>query len=447
MAATAGPSITIATVVAVISMILGVLLLLQLGGAIPVAGGIYVYVSRLVGPYWGVIGVAIPLLAVWSYLLFAALGFAQYLDGLLATVVGSTLPTTPVVWTVLAAFVLVNYAGIRIVARVQIALVLVFIAALLTFIFGAAPAVEPSNYTPLFPEGLYDGGIAPFLLAVVLLYIPFQGFGMIIEIGEELENPVENIPRVLAYGMGIVTLVTLALVFVLVGAVPWQETINPQTGEAYDAGLAAVGRGILPGPAVLFVGLGALVAAATTINTLITSYSRTAMRAARDEVIPDTFAAVHTRFGTPHRAILLLGVPPILAAPLVPVVDDGLLAHIDILDWLVVVVVTGIFIAFVMGGVALWNLPRVFPMRYEHSLYKLPRPVLRIVAVGNVVVSVAFTVLVAASAPSALLFVAGFLGLVSIGYLLRVRAHEREGVDLRSKMALLHKHERITTDD
>ena len=51
MAAVAGPSVTLAILASVVPMLLGVLLLLQLGGAIPVAGGIYVYGSRLVGPF------------------------------------------------------------------------------------------------------------------------------------------------------------------------------------------------------------------------------------------------------------------------------------------------------------------------------------------------------------------------------------------------------------
>ena len=449
MAAEAGPSITVAILASVVPMTLGVLLLLQLGGAIPVAGGIYVYGSRLVGPYWGLISVSIPVLAVWSYLLFAALGFAQYLNGILDAVAGTTLPQLLLVWGLLGLFLALNYVGIRLVTKVQIALVLTFVAALLVFIVGAIPAADTGNYQPLFPGELFAGGLAPFFLAVVLLYIPFQGFGMIVEIGEELENPVKNIPRVLAIGMGIVTVISVGLIFALIAAVPWEATIDPETGEAYAAGLMAVSGGFLPDIGVLFVGVGALVAAATTVNTLYTSYSRTIMRAARDDVIPDVFAAVHERFDTPYRSIALLGLGPLAAAPLVPLVDATVLAHIDILDWLVVVVVTGIFIAFMIGGVALWNLPKVFPQRYEYSFYRLPMPVLRIVAVGNVIVSALFTVLVVASAPSALVFVLAWIVLVTAGYFYRVRAYEKKGIDLRKRMALLHKHEQIggSSDD
>ncbi len=449
MAAQAGPSVALAILVSIVPMTFGVLMLLQLGGSIPVAGGMYVYGSRLVGPYWGMLAVSIPVMAVWSYLLFAALGFTQYLNGVLAQIAGTTLPVVAVVWGLLGLFLVLNYVGIRIVTKVQIAMVLVLIAGLITFAIGMAPSVDTANYSPLFPGELYGDGLSPFLLAVVLLYIPFQGFGMIIEIGEELEDPVRNIPRVLAIGMGLVTVLTLAVVFVLIGAVPWQETWQGGIvgGEPIEAGLAEAAGGTLPGPVVLFLGIAALIAGATTVNTLFTSYSRTIMRAGRDEVVPGLLAGVHERFNTPNRAIVLLGLPPILAAPFVGFFDA--LVAPDFLDWLVVVVVTGIFIAFMIGGVALWNLPRVFPQRYEYSIYKLPMPVLRLTAIANVVLSALFTLLVVASAPSAFVFVLAWILLVTGAYVYRIRAYEKKGEDLKSRMALLHKHEQIggTNDD
>ena len=89
----------------------------------------------------------------------------------------------------------------------------------------------------------------------------------------------------------------------------------------------------------------------------------------------------------------------------------------------------------------------MFPQRYEYSIYKLPMPVLRVVAVGNVAVSALFTLLVARSAPSALAVVLAWLALSAVLYVYRIRAYEKEGVDLRERMALLHKHERVGGSD
>jgi APA family basic amino acid/polyamine antiporter len=258
---------------------------------------------------------------------------------------------------------------------------------------------------------------------------------------------VKNIPRVLAVGMGVVTVLTVGVIVALVGSVPWEATVDPATGQAYAAGLAAVAGDFLPTPAVLFIAVAALVAAATTVNTLFTSYSRTVMRAARDDVVPGFLAELHDTHDTPYRAILALGIPPVLGAPLVPYFDNVVLGHVDFLDWLVVVVVTGIFVAFMLGGVALWNLPNEFPERYKHSFYRLPMPVLKVVAVGNVVVSIVFTLLVAASAPSALAVVLAVVVLTYVAYRLRVRSYAQRGIDLKMRMARLHENEELSSAD
>ncbi len=441
MLVAAGPSITVAIAASIIPMLFGVLGLLQLGGAIPVAGGAYVYCSRLVGPYWGLLGVAVPVLAIWAYLLFAALGFAEYLAFFSAEF--AAVPDAPsllVVWAILLVFLALNYRGVQLVVRVQLAMVAVLVAGLLVFVFTGVFDVNADNYTPLFPaegEGApFADGFGPLFLAVVTLYIPFQGFGMVVEIGEELENPVKNIPRVLAIGMTIVVAISMAVVIVLAGVLPWQDA-SPVIESG--GGLAAVAMGFTHTEIAVFIGFAALIGAATTINTLFTSYSRTIMRAARDDVAPRKFADIHEEYGTPTRAIIALGAPPILFAPLA-IYFDRIFA-VDALDWLVSVTVTGIFVAFAILGVALWRLPKVFPNRYEHSFYRLPRPLLKFVAVGNTVVSIIFGFFVALGQPSALAVVLGWIVLATIIHRYRVRLYEKKDIDLEERMSSLHSHE------
>ncbi|SEH16389.1 amino acid/polyamine/organocation transporter, APC superfamily (TC 2.A.3) [Natronorubrum sediminis] len=444
MAAEAGPSIILAILLAIIPMALGVLQLLQLGGAIPVAGGAYVYGSRLVGPFWGFLNIMLPVVAVWAYLLFAALGFAQYLPYFLELIgYGIDVNTTLAVWAILGFFLAVNYVGIRVAAKAQIALVAVLIAGMLTFIVGGLASFDPANFDPLFPDGEgqpFEDGLAPFFLAIVLLYIPYQGFAMIIEIGEELEDPVKNIPRVLAVGMSFVAVLSVVLVVALIGGGSWEAAVGAD-GDPVEGALAAVGEefGTLPTAGVVLIAVAALVAAATTVNTLYTSYSRTVMRASRDNLLPGFFAGIHDRFDTPHRAVIFMGVPPLAVAPFIGYLDE--FTGPEFIDWLVVIVVTGTFLSFMISGLALWNLPKKYPQRYEYSVYKLPLPVLKLVAVGNIVMSFVFMVLVAASAPTALIVVVVFAILSAIGYVYQVRTLERNGTNLREEMSSLHHHE------
>jgi len=443
----AGPSITVAILLSILPMIFGVLGLLQVGGAIPVAGGIYVYGSRLVGPYWGMLAVSLPVLAIWSYLLFAALGAAEYVGFFVESFgVVPAIPPLAVMWALLVGFTLLNYVGVRFVVQAQLAMVGLLLVGLLAFVVTGALNVDPGNFTPVFPAGEgepFADGVSPLLIAIVTLYIPLQGFGIIIEIGEELEDPVSNIPRVLAIGMAIVTVISVAVVIVLVGVIEFDAARDllggPADADQSSGGLANVATTFTYTGVAVVIALGALIGAATTINTLITSYSRTIMRAARDDVISDGFAALHDRYETPHRAILTLTIPPILLSPVVLVVDP--LFAVDALDWLVVVVVTGIFVSFAVLGVALWRLPKVFPQRYEHSLYKLPMPLLKVVAVGNTAISIAFGLLVAVTQPTALALVVCCGALTYVAYRIRVRRYAAKGVDLKERMSSLHSHE------
>ena len=449
MLVVAGPGITVAVLVAIVPMVLGVLGLLQLGGAIPVAGGAYVYASRLVGPFAGMLGITVPVLAIWSYLLFAALGFANYLQFFaLEFAAVPEVPTLAVVWLLLGGFLVLNYFGIRMVAQIQLALVVLLLVGLLTFVGVGALEVETGNYTPVFPsEGTAADGdtaapfadsVAPLFLAIVTLYIPFQGFTIIVEIGEELENPIKNIPRVLAIGMTIVSVLSIAVIFVLAGIIPWEEAPVLFDAEERGGGLALALSEVAPTWTGAVVALAALIGAATTINTLFTSYSRTIMRAARDDVLPPALATLHDEHNTPYWAIALLGVPPLVLAPVVVYVD-GLVAVVA-LDWLVAVVVTGIFTVFAFLGLAIWRLPRLFPERYEHSFYKIPKPALRVVGAGNAVVSSLLALLVGLSQPSALALVLVWVALTYAFYRYRLRSHTGEG-DLRDRMKSLDAHE------
>lgn len=440
MLAAAGPSISYAIMVAAIPMVFAVLALLQLGGAIPVAGGAYVYSSRLVGPFFGMLGIMLPILAIWSYLLFASLGFAEYL--LFFALEFELIPEFPrlgIVWGLLFLFLVLNFLGIRLVAQVQFAMVAILLTALVTFILVGLFNIDTGNYTPVFPthgeEAPFADGYAPFLTAIIILYIPFQGFAIVVEIGEEMKNPIKNIPRVLALGMAIVTMISFAVVFVLTGVLPWWEA--PGVVES-GGGLATVINGVSITPVAIVVAVGALIGAATTINTLYTSYSRTIMRAARDDVLPPLFGRLHENHNTPYYAILLLGIPPLLLAP-VTIYLDGIFA-VEALDWLVVVVVTCIFIVFAFLGVGLWRLPKIFPNRYEHSFYKLPKPVLKIVAVGNTVLSLIFAAFVILSQPSAFILIAFWMILAYGIYRYRLYSYQGDG-ELKDRMSGLHSHE------
>jgi APA family basic amino acid/polyamine antiporter len=413
LAADAGPSVVLAMLLAGIPLIFSLLSILQLGGAIPVAGGTYVYGSRLVAPFWGFATPWMVVPGVWAGLLFTAHGFAEYVGFFVP------LPQQGLMYGILILFLLINVVGIRVVAWLQLAMVAALLAGMLVFIVPGVFYVDSANFTPVFPRGL-----DPFIVAVVSLHFPLRGFSMLIEIGEEIENPAKNIPRVLVLSAAIGLTLMVALLAVFVGVGGWRGV------DSLDAAVAAVAGTFLPRPLVAVVVVAALLGSLTSVNTTFASYSRTIMRAARDDVVPETFAFLNDRYETPHRSVLLLGVPPIL---LVPVTPSPVVLSIALS--------LAILFAVFVGGLALWNLPKLFPQRYEYSLYRLPMPVLRVTAVGSVVSAVLLWVALLTELPWIGFVVFGWLCFGWVVFRLRVRRFRAQGVDLPERMRRLHDHE------
>lgn len=426
-----GPEIAVAMFLVVLPVTFGILITLQLGGAMPAAGGSYVYGSRLVHPFFGFLLPWMVIPAIWLGQLYLAYGFAEFVRFFPAL---DWIPLWGLMYAVLVPFVVLNILGIRIVTQVQMVLVAIIVGGMLLFIVPGAAAVDTANYS-----GMFASGLGPFFVALVSLTIAAHGFTLATDLGEELTNPGRNIPRVLAASAVISLGLMTALVIVAVGVVPTEFYIT-DGGGPLEAGVAMAAFEFLPQWGAYLVALSAVVGAFTSVNTLYTAYSRQLMRAARDEAIPAYFAKLHPKYGTPYRAILLLAIPALILVPPVsqttPVIMASVLAMATLIGTLI-------------GSVALWNLPKRFEERYRHSFYRLPMPVLRAVAIGGALVSFVFLVGVSIDLGPLVAAILLWMMLAYPAYRYRVRTLDKQGVDLHARMAGLHANEqaRGTTGD
>ncbi len=419
----AGPEIAVAMFLVSLPVTFGILITLQLGGAMPAAGGSYVYGSRLVHPFFGFLLPWMVIPAIWLGQLYLAYGFAEFVRFF---PILDWVPLWALMYAVLVPFVVLNIFGIRIVTQVQMVLVAIIVAGMVLFIVPGAGAVETGNYS-----GMFASGFGPFFVALVSLTIAAHGFTLATDLGEELTNPARNIPRVLAASAVVSLGLMTALVIVAVGVVPTDFYVTDGGGPV-EAGVAVAAFEFLPRWGAYIVAISAVVGAFTSVNTLYTAYSRQLMRAARDEAIPAYFAKLHPKYGTPYRAILLLAIPALVLVPPVsqttPVIMASVLAMATLIGTLI-------------GSVALWNLPKRFEERYRHAFYRLPMPVLRAVAIGGALVSVVFLLGVSIDLGPIVVAILLWIALAYPAYRYRVRSLAKQGVDLHARMAGLHANE------
>lgn len=296
-AAAAGSGLLIGLAVAAVVAYCNATSSARLAARYPQSGGTYVYGRERLGEFWGY-------LAGWGFV-----------AGKTASCAAMALTVGVYVWpggaravAVAAVVVLtaVNYVGIRksaLLTRVIVAVVLGVLAAVVVLVAGSG---DPGRLA--VGADVTAGGV---LQAAGLLFFAFAGYARIATLGEEVRDPARTIARAIPLALGI-TLIVYAVVAVAVLAQLGGAALAASSAPLADAVRAAGFGGWVP-----LVSVGAAVAALGSLLALILGVSRTTLAMARDRHLPPGLAAVHNRFGTPHRAELAVGaVVAVLAATL-----------------------------------------------------------------------------------------------------------------------------------
>ncbi|HEX8179330.1 MAG TPA: amino acid permease, partial [Pyrinomonadaceae bacterium] len=281
----------------------------ELAARLPEAGGGYVYLRAAYGP-------AVAFLYGWMAFLVMDPGLTAALATGMASYVGYIVPLSPlaqrgVAIGTIAVLAGVNMRGARPGARVVrslTALKLGLLALILLWGFGGRFG-SWANFAPFVAR---RAGSQPFLGAlagaIVAAFFSFGGWWDLSKLAGEVRDPARTLPRALAYGVVIVTLVYVLTSAVFIYLVPLERVTSGETFAA-QAGAALFGR--VGGQAFSLV---VVVAVLGSLAVVVMSAPRVYFAMARDGLFFPAAARLHPRFHTPARAILLQAV---LAALLV----------------------------------------------------------------------------------------------------------------------------------
>ena len=275
----------------------------RLAARYPQSGGTYVYGKQRLGEFWGYT-------AGWSFVV----GKTASCAAMALTVGYYSWPgqAHAVAVAAVVALTTLNYTGIQKSALLTRAIVAVVLAVLATVVvvilgFGDADAARIDIGADISVHGV--------LQAAALLFFAFAGYARIATLGEEVRDPARTIPRAIPIALTI-ALVVYGVVAVAVLAELGSDTLASATAPLADA-VAAAGFSVLE-PVVR---TGAAVAALGSLLALVLGVSRTTLAMARDRHLPHALAAVHPRFGSPHRAEIAVGVVVAVVAAVADVRD------------------------------------------------------------------------------------------------------------------------------
>ncbi len=279
----------------------GALCYAELGAAYPKTGGDYIYISKAYGPAAG-------FLFGWTKVFTERIGTIAILGFVFAEYLGFLFPygsigTKAVATAAILLLTAANVVGIHVGKGVQN-----FLTALKLCALGGIIGVGLMNgssatpgqavwFTSTGPASVDFGTLRALGVALVFVLWTYGGWTESAYVAEEIRDPHRNLPWSILLGLGIVTLLYLAVNWVYLLYIP----LDQMPGKPLVA--AEVMKGVL-GPAGGKV--AALMVAASAfgaLNGYILTSGRILLALGRDHPLFSRLSSVDPRFATPVKAL------------------------------------------------------------------------------------------------------------------------------------------------
>ncbi|MCB1296854.1 amino acid permease [Gordonia sp. (in: high G+C Gram-positive bacteria)] len=329
----AGPSVSLAFVIAAVACGLAALCYAEFASTVPVAGSAYTFTFATFGEFlaW-IIG--------WDLMLELALAASVVSKGWSAYL-GDFLDITTTVdigfdfdWgavLLIAVLTVLLALGTKISSRVSLVITSIKVGVVLLMIIVGAFYIKTSNYSPYIPDSvpsdtgsgihqtlfsaLTGGGDTDFgwyglLAAASLVFFAFIGFDVVATTAEETKDPQRALPRGILGSLAIVTVLYVLVTLVLTGMVPYTDLAGDSTlTTAFEIrGVTWVGW---------IINLGAIAGLTTVVMVMLLGQTRVAFAMSRDGLLPRSLAHTGKR-GTPARLTVIVGVTSAVLAAIFP---------------------------------------------------------------------------------------------------------------------------------
>ncbi len=252
----------------------------------PESGGVYGFAKESLGPrvanavgwlfvIWYISGAPVITVIAASYL-----AYAIPMSRTLVYVIAGTI--------MLAAF-LINYRGIIVSSRVQLAVITAIVGLLVTAILASAPSIDSMNFTPFVPYGLLPVGVS-----AALIFWSYLGYENVSNVAEEFKNPEKDFHRSILYSVAIISILYTSVAVAAIGTQAYKS-------EGSIAPFAAMLSNALGTYGAIGTAILAIVIIFGTVNVYTTGISRVIYAAAKEGGLPRVLDKIHAR-GKPSES-------------------------------------------------------------------------------------------------------------------------------------------------
>lgn len=323
-----GPAVAISFILAAIAAGLVAFAYAEMSAAMPFAGSAYSWINVIFGEFWGWVAGWALLAEYFIALAFVGSGISANLRALIAPL-GWKLPASlsnafgtdggivdiiSIVSIALVAVLVSN--GIGKVARVENALVVLKVIAIVLFVIVGATAIKHANFVPFIPK-YHETANGPFggwqgiYAGVAMIFLSYIGFDSVAANSAEAINPEKTMPRGIIGSLIVAVVLFVSVSLVLVGVVPYQK----YAGNAEPVGLALRYAGH-PAIAVIVQTI-AVFGMFTALIGMTMAGSRLIYSFGRDGMLPKWLGKIDKNH-RPNNAVLAITVAGILIGAIFP---------------------------------------------------------------------------------------------------------------------------------
>jgi amino acid transporter len=260
----------------------------KLGATFPSAGGAVHFLVKSFGD--GVLAGGLNLFMWAGYIISLALyatAFGSYAATFVTTAASPVLVKSLAV-AVVVLLTLVNAFGARLMGRSETVIVVVKVAILVLFAAVGLWFIRPGYLSPeLWPEG------KSILFGAGVLFIGYEGFGLITNAAADMRDPPRMLPRALFVSVIVVIALYLAVSLTVTG-----NLSDYEIEHARDYALAEAAKPFLGQFGFRLIAIAALFSTASAINATLFGSANVCYMIARDGGLPAGLARTEWRGAT-----------------------------------------------------------------------------------------------------------------------------------------------------
>jgi len=240
--------------------------------------------------------------------------------------VGFNLPAFIIALVVTAILVV----GIQESARFNATIVVIKVSVVLFVVALGVQYINTSNWGTSWST-FAPNGFSGIGAGAAYIFFAYIGFDAVSTTAQEAKNPQRDLPIGIIASLLTCTVLYILVAGVLTGMVPWREVnIEAPIARAFlDRGLTTASHVIT---------FGALAGLTSVMLVMLLGQTRVLYSMANDGLLPKRFfAAVHTRFRTPWKNTILVGLLAAVVGSVTPIDDIGKMVNIGTLLAFVIV--------------------------------------------------------------------------------------------------------------